>query len=67
MKKTTGYLLTSIFTLIAGICFLFAAIFQEQTIPKYGFFFAAICLLISSAGFLHTHLKAKKASQGEKR
>lgn len=61
MKKAVGYLLTSILNFIAGFSFLLAAVFQEQTIPKYGFFFAAICLLISAAGFLYVHLTNNKA------
>ncbi len=64
MKKTTGYIVASIFNFIAGFCFLVAAIFQKQAVPKYGFYVAAVCLLISAAGFLHTYLKnRKKASR----
>lgn len=61
MKKAVGYLLTSILNFIAGFSFLLAAVFQAQAIPKYGFFFAAICLLISATGFLYVHLTNKKA------
>ena len=62
MKKTTGYILTSIFNFIAAFCFLLSAIscFQKQALPKYGFYVAAICFLISAIGFLYTYLKNRK-------
>jgi len=60
MKKTTGYVLTSIFNFIAAFCFLLAAVFQKQALPKYGFYVAAICLLISATGFLYTYLKNRR-------
>lgn len=63
MKKTTGYILTSIFNFIAAFCFLFAAVFQKQTLSKFGFYVAAICLLISATGFLYTYLKYRKKKQ----
>jgi hypothetical protein len=59
MKKGRGYILTSTLNFIGGLCFLLAAIFQEQTVPKYGFFFASACLLISGTGFLWTYFKNK--------
>lgn len=37
MKKTTGYILTSIFNFIAAFCFLLSAVFQKQALPKYPF------------------------------
>lgn len=60
MKKTTGYILTSIFNFIAAFCFLLSAVFQKQALPKYGFYVAAICFLISAIGFLYTYLKNRK-------
>ena len=67
MKTTKGYILTSILNYIGGFCFFLAAIFQERTVPKYGFLFAAVCLLISGTGFLYTHFKSKsKTGRGEK-
>ncbi len=57
--RTTGYIFASIFNFIASSCFLVAAIFQKQTVPKYGFYIAAIFLFISAAGFLYTYLKSK--------
>ena len=60
MKKTTGYILSSIFNFIAAFCFLLSAVFQKQALPKYGFYVAAICFLISAIGFLYTYLKNRK-------
>ena len=60
MKNLTGYIFASIFNFIGGICFFVAAVFQEKTVAKYGFFVAAICLCISGAGFLYTYFKNKK-------
>lgn len=57
MKKTTGYIVTSILNFTAGLCFLLASTYQEQIFPKYGFLVAAACLLISAVGFLYTYLK----------
>ena len=59
MKKGRGYILKSTLNFIGGFCFFLAAIFQEQTVPKCGFFFASACLLISGAGFLWTYFKNK--------
>ena len=59
IMKTKGYILASILNYVGGLCFFLAAIFQEQPVPKYGFFFAAGCLLISGTGFLYTHFKSK--------
>lgn len=59
MKKSTNYILVSTLDFIGGLCFFLAAIIQEQTVSKYGFFFTSACLLISGTGFLYTYIKNK--------
>lgn len=67
MRKTTGYILAFIFNFIAAFCFLIAAIFQKQTLPKCGFSIAALLLLISAIGFLYTYMKTKIKNSDHKK
>lgn len=60
MKKKTAYLITSILNFIGGFSFLLSAVFQEYSAAKWGFFVAAVCLIISAAGFLYMYFKNKK-------
>lgn len=69
MTRKTSYLVTSVFFLIGGVCFLITAIingskdFSVETplyawyLNKYGFYIAAVCMLIAGAGFLHSYFK----------
>lgn len=59
MKKKTAYIITSIFNFIGGTSFLLAAVMQENTVPKYMFYIAALCLIVSGTGFLHMYFKEK--------
>ncbi len=59
MKQRSGHLVASIFYFAGGICFFLAAILQKQPLPRWGFLFAGVCLLVSGFGFLHASLKCK--------
>lgn len=67
MKK--NYLICAILFSIGGICFLLAGIINNAApLPggapsyvyyfvKYGYYFAAVCMLIAGAGYLYSYYK----------
>ncbi len=70
MKRRISYLVTSILFLIGGTCFLIAGIINSSKefsseapiyalyLNRYGFYIAAICMLIAGAGFVYSYFKS---------
>lgn len=55
MKDKAWFLVSAFLYFLGGVGFLLTAVLQESTASKYGFFIAAICLLVAGIGMLHTH------------
>ena len=60
MRSNKWNLITALLYVTAGICFIFAAIFQTETPSKVLYSIAAVCFLIGGIGFSCTYAKKRK-------
>ena len=60
MRSNKWNLITALLYVTAGICFIFAAIFQTETPSKVLYSIAAVCFLIGGIGFSCTYVKKRK-------
>ena len=69
--------MTSILNLIGGTCFLIAGIINSSKefsleapvyalyLNRYGFYIAAVCLLIAGVGFMYSYFKNSRKTTNE--